>query len=93
MRGGEVNAWAQRDDPERIDGRMAAVIMPLDVLHVDRAAHARDLVDLLGVIEDIWVLSQQLLVAFEVDGINLFKHSSRSTSNAPVYLSCFLLIS
>jgi hypothetical protein len=43
------------------------------VLHIDRAAHARNLVDVLGVIEQIRIFPDELLVALEVNSINLEK--------------------
>jgi hypothetical protein len=41
------------------------------VPHVNRAANARNLVYVLGVIEQIWVFPDELLVAFEVNRVNL----------------------
>jgi len=41
------------------------------VVHVHRAVDARDLVDVLGVVEQVWVFPQELLVAFEVNSVNL----------------------
>ena len=68
---GIVNGWTRRNDPKRVYGRMASVVMPLDVRHVDRAAHSRNLVDVFRVIEQVRVLAQQFLVAFEMNCIDL----------------------
>lgn len=66
-----VDVGASGDNPVGVYGRMASVVVLPDVLHVDSAADARDLVDVLGVVEQVWVFSQELLVAFEVNGIDL----------------------
>lgn len=52
-----VDVRATRDDPERIDRRVAAVVMLLNVLHVHRAANSRDLEYFFGVVEDVGILS------------------------------------
>lgn len=66
-----VNVGARRDNSVGVYRRVASVVVLPDVLHVHRAAHARDLVDVLGVVEQVWVFPQELLVAFEVNGVNL----------------------
>lgn len=53
-----VNIGTLRNDPEWIDGRMAAVVMVLDVLHVDSAANSGDLENVLGVVEDVGIFAQ-----------------------------------
>lgn len=67
----EVNIRAMRNDSIWINGRVTSIIVLLDVIHVHCAAHARNLEDLFCVIEQVWVLSQQFLVAFEVNSIYL----------------------
>lgn len=52
-----VDIRTLRNNPERIDARVAAVVMPLDVLHVHRAANSGDLEDILGVVEEIGVFT------------------------------------
>jgi hypothetical protein len=49
--------WAKRNDPKWIDRRMASIVMPLDVFHVDCTTHARDLKNVFGVIKQIRVLT------------------------------------
>lgn len=56
MRGRIINVGANRNDPIGIDRRMASVVMPLDVLHIDCARHAWDLIYVFGVIEQIGIL-------------------------------------
>jgi hypothetical protein len=62
-----------RDNPVGVYGWMASVVVLPYVLHIDRAAHARNLVDVLGVIEQIRIFPDELLVALEVNSINLEK--------------------
>lgn len=71
MRRRVVDTRAQRDDPIRIDRRVASIIVPLYVLHVHGAAHTRDLINVLRIIKQIWVFSQHFLVALKVNHINL----------------------
>lgn len=52
-----VDIRTLRNDPERIDGGVAAVVMVLDVLHVDCTANSGDLEDVLGVVEDVGVFA------------------------------------
>jgi hypothetical protein len=62
---------AYRDNPVGVYGWMASVVVLPYVLHIDRATHARNLVDVLGVIEQIRVFPDELLVALEMNNINL----------------------
>lgn len=66
-----VYIWALRDDPKRIDRRVASIVMLLDMFHVYSAAHTWDLENFFRVIEQIWVLAEKFLVAFEMNRINL----------------------
>lgn len=50
---------------------MASVVVFLDMFHVDSGTHARDLEDIFSVIEQIRVFPEKLLVALEMNGINL----------------------
>lgn len=56
MRRRIVNIWANRDYPEWIYRRVATIVVALDVLHIHRAAHAWNLVNVLGIVEQIRVL-------------------------------------
>lgn len=71
MRQRVVNTGASRDDPKWINRRMASVVMPLYVIHVNCAAHTGGLKDVFGVIEEIWVFTHHFLVALEVDRVHL----------------------
>jgi hypothetical protein len=66
-----IDAGACWDNPIRVYGWMASVVVFPYVLHINRAAHARNLVDVLGVIEQIRVFPDEFLVALEVNSINL----------------------
>ena len=68
-----IDVGAKRNNPKGIDGRMASIIMPLDVFHVDCATHARNLEYVFGVIKQVWELTQQFLVTLEVNGVNLHR--------------------
>lgn len=67
-----INVWSKRNDSIWIDGRVTSIIMALDMLHIDSASHARDLIYVFGIIEQIRILSKQFLVALEVNSINLY---------------------
>jgi hypothetical protein len=68
-----VDTGARRDDPVGVYGGVASIVVLPDVLHVHCAADARDLIDVLGVVEQVRVFPEELLVAIEVNGINLSK--------------------
>lgn len=71
MRSIIIDVWAHRDNPVWIYGRVASIVAFSYVLHVNRAANTRNLVDVLGVIKQIWIFPDELLVAFEVNRVNL----------------------
>lgn len=71
MRRRVVNIRAKRNDAKWINRRMASIVMPLDVFHVDCTTDPRHLKNVFGVIEEIRVLTKQFLVTLEVDSINL----------------------
>lgn len=71
MRRRIINIRTLWDDPVCIYGRMASIVVLLYVFHVDRAAHAWDLVYVFGVIEQIRIFTQKLFVALEMNSINL----------------------
>ena len=73
MWGVVVNVGARGDNPIGIYRWMTPVVVLPDVLHIHRAAHARGLIDILDVVEQVQVLSEELLVAFEVNGVDLSK--------------------
>lgn len=71
MRGRVVNTWANRNYAKWIDSSTISIVIPLDEFHVDCTTDARDLENVLDVIEQIRVLTYQFLVTLEVDSINL----------------------
>jgi len=71
MRRSVIDVWSMRDDPKRVDRRVASIVMLLDVIHVNRATHTGDLENVFRVVEQIRILPYEFLVAFEVDCINL----------------------
>lgn len=73
MRRSVIDVWSMRDDPKRVDRRVASIVMLLDVIHVNRATHTGDLENVFRVVEQIRILPYEFLVAFEVDCINLVK--------------------
>ncbi|KAH7838267.1 hypothetical protein Vadar_024248 [Vaccinium darrowii] len=71
MRSRKIDVRTKRNDSKGVDGWMAAIIMPLDVFHVDCTTHARNLEYVFGIIEQIRELAQQFLVTLEVNRIHL----------------------
>lgn len=57
MRGWVVDIWAARNYPERIDRRVASIVVSFDVIHLDCAAHSWNLEYVFGVVKQIRVLS------------------------------------
>lgn len=55
---GIVDIWTLGNDSERIDARMAPIVMLFDVFHVDRTAHAGYLENIFGVIKQIWIFTK-----------------------------------
>lgn len=74
MRRSVIDVWSMRDDPERVNRRVASIVMLLDVIHVHCATHSGDLENVFRVVEQIRILPYEFLVAFEVDRINLHQH-------------------
>ena len=63
---GEVEVGALRHDAERIDRRMAVVVVPLDVVEVHGLRNARMLVKGAQVVRQVGVIHDALSVALEV---------------------------
>lgn len=82
MRRSVIDVWSMRDDPERVNRRVASIVMLLDVIHVHRATHSGDLENVFRVVEQIWILPYEFLVAFEVDRINLHQRFNITDSSA-----------
>jgi len=76
MRRREVCIGTDGDNSIWVDGRMASIVVLLYVIHVDRAAHAWNLVYVFGVIKQIWIFTQELLVALEMNSIDLQYHNN-----------------
>src|SRR5690606_2053220 len=70
MRGGEVDLGTDRNDAGRVDRGMAGVVVPLDMLQVDRIRNARHLVELAGVGPEVGEVHQALEVALEVADVD-----------------------
>ena len=64
----------------RVDARVTAEVMVLDVLHVHGFSYPGELVYIFGVVEQVWVLTYELLVAFEVNHIHLHITSIQGAS-------------
>ena len=56
MRRGVIDVWTMRDDPKRVNRRVASIVMLLDVIHVHGATHTRDLKYIFRVVEQIRIL-------------------------------------
>lgn len=50
-----INIWTNGNDTEGIDSRMASIVMQLYMFHVYCATNARNLEDVFGIIEEVWV--------------------------------------
>ena len=73
MSGTKVCVRSNGDNTKWIDGRMATIVMLLYVVHIHCIWDSWNLINILSIIEQIWILPYQLLVAFEMDGIHLRK--------------------
>lgn len=73
MLGGVVNRLTHWDNAEGVDGRMAAVVMLLDMVHVDSATDAGVLEQIFRVVEQVGILADELLVSLEVDDVDLIE--------------------
>lgn len=71
VRCGVVNLLPHRNDTEWVDGRMTPIIMVLDMVHIDSSSDAGNLEQILRVVEQVGVLTDELLVGFEVDDVDL----------------------
>lgn len=72
MRGRIICIRTKRNDSKRINKRMASVVVVLDMFHDHGATHARDLKNIFSVIKQIRVFPDKLLVALEMNSINLY---------------------
>jgi hypothetical protein len=57
---------AERDDAGRVHPLLAAVVVALDVVHVDGLGHARPLIEIAHVVRQVRVVDDPLQVALEV---------------------------
>jgi len=71
MRSRIINVWPHRNNTKWIDRRMTSIVMQLYMFDVHCATNARKLENVFSVIKKIWEFVQQLLVALEVNCINL----------------------
>ena len=65
MRRGEIKHGAKRHDAGRINPAMALVIVPFDVLEIDRVRHTGKLINLACVGREIRVVGNLVQVALE----------------------------
>eukprot|EP00977_Amphora_coffeiformis_P019869 scaffold7551_cov168-Amphora_coffeaeformis.AAC.6 len=92
----------RRNDREIIQIGMAAIVMRLDVFHIDGFLDPGQLVDLPTVVQNGWSMGNAPSVGFEVHGINLVKANERDketnigfrqdvvTGNVPLLLQDFI---
>lgn len=71
MRSRVVYSLSHSDDSMRVDGRMTAIIVLLDVFHVHCLGNSGKLVNILGVVEEVGILSNEFLVSLKVDHVHL----------------------
>src|ERR1700722_6049336 len=83
MRGVEIDRGTLRDDAGWIDGRVAGVVVTLDLIEVDGLGDARDLVQLAQVVPEIWIVDDAPQIAFEVTVVDRFEADERG-EQAPV---------
>ncbi len=76
----KINIWTDRDNAMRVDWWMASVVVLLYVEHVDCVSNAVCLIYIFGVIEQIWVLMDQPLVAFEMYIVDLIDQNTKTRS-------------
>ena len=77
MRSAEIVRRTLRDYPGRIDGRVAGIVVPLDLIEVDGLGDARDLVQLAQVVPQIWIVDDAPQIAFEVTVIDSVEADER----------------
>ena len=70
MRSAKIDHRPSRDDPRRVNPRMAGVVMPLDLREVHRLRHSRHLVQLARIVRQMRIRIDQMQVAFEMDVID-----------------------
>jgi len=81
----KVQSRADRHHTGRVDGVMTAVIVVLDVLHVDRLAHTGPLIKLTYVSPEVRVVDDPFQVALEVTVVDGIK-SNQGREQTPVCL-------
>ena len=72
MRRGKIELRSERHDAAGIDLFVAAVIVPLDVIHVHGLGHARHLVEITEIVREVRIVGDPAQVAFEmadIDGV------------------------
>ena len=72
MRALQVQQRSQGDDASRVDIIVRHVVVPFDVVEIDRLGHARKLIEILEITGEMRVIDDAPEVAFEmtmVDGI------------------------
>lgn len=77
VRCGVVHRLTHRDNTGGVDRRMTTIVVILNMVHIDSPTDTWNLKQLLGVIEQIGILTNQLLVRLEVNKVNLIKPDER----------------
>ncbi len=81
MRGGEILVGTKRDDTGRIDVVVRDVVMPLDVVEVDRVGDAVGLIEISQVAEEMGIVDDPPEVALEmavVDGVEPYERDEEA---------------
>ncbi len=61
-----------------VESRVGGVIVLFDMLHVDRLAYTLRLIEIAGVVEDLRVLTDELLISLEVECVDLIEPNQSS---------------
>ena len=77
MRRGVVDRGPGRHDPRRIDRRVAAVIVRLDVVQIDRPGNARHLIEVAQIVGQVRIVGDPPEIAFEVSDIDRVEADER----------------
>ena len=85
MRPIEVQLRAHGHDAGRVDGRMATVVVMLDVRHVDGIRDSRHLVELAKVAREVRIIGDSAQIALEVADVHRIEANERG-EEAPVGL-------
>ena len=77
MRRRIIDLRPDRHDARRVDRRVAAVIVRLDVVQVDRLGHARHLVEVAQVVRQVRIVGDPPQIALEMPDIDRIETDER----------------